>query len=154
MRIEKIRFKGDCLAAVGVPSKGIAVIANDEPPRVFDIVWCNNTMGSIGGYLKEIVQTGKNAIVRTRYEDPSRDSQFYARKIYGVVLHVLDDDRNVVWGRPPAIDAVPVVRCKECRSYDHGCCVVKRYAGDDHIIAMKPDDFCSYGERKEDEQHE
>lgn len=47
------------------------------------------------------------------------------------------------------IDTVPVVRCRECQHYDHGCCVVKRYEGDDNIIAMPPDGYCSYGQRKE-----
>ena len=51
----------------------------------------------------------------------------------------------------PTIDAVPVVRCRECKSYDHGCCVVKRYRGDDSIITMPPDGYCSYGQRKEDD---
>lgn len=49
-----------------------------------------------------------------------------------------------------AVDAIEIVRCKDCKSYDHGCCVVMRYAGDDSIISMKPDDFFSYGKRKED----
>mgnify|MGYP000871042389 CR=1 FL=1 len=52
--------------------------------------------------------------------------------------------------KAPTIDAVPVVRCRECQHYDHGCCVVKRYEGDDNIIAMPPDGYCSYGQRKED----
>lgn len=50
------------------------------------------------------------------------------------------------------VDAVPVVRCKDCRKYDHGCCIAIRYKGDDSIIAMKPDDFCSYGEKREEKQ--
>ena len=57
-----------------------------------------------------------------------------------------------VWERLKAYEdagAVPVVRCRECKSYDHGCCVVKRYEGDDSIIAMPPDGYCSYGQRKE-----
>lgn len=49
----------------------------------------------------------------------------------------------------PTIDAVPVVRCRECRHYDNGCCVVKHCEGDDNIIAMPPDGYCSYGQRKE-----
>lgn len=48
-------------------------------------------------------------------------------------------------------DVVPVVRCRECKSYDHGCCVVKRYRGDDSIITMPPDSYCSYGQRREDD---
>ena len=51
----------------------------------------------------------------------------------------------------PTISAVPVVRCRECKSYDHGCCVVKRYRGDDSIITMPPDGYCSYGQRREDD---
>ena len=39
----------------------------------------------------------------------------------------------------PAADVVPVVRCKDCKTYktDYMC------------FLRKPDDFCSYGERKE-----
>lgn len=56
----------------------------------------------------------------------------------------------------PTIDAVKVVRCKDCDSYvelawwfdDEGkkkechCCVA-------HSIPVQPNDYCSYGERKE-----
>ena len=52
----------------------------------------------------------------------------------------------------PAIDAVPVVRCRECKHYEMGACLkiyddgaASRYAWQER----KPDDFCSYGERKE-----
>lgn len=44
----------------------------------------------------------------------------------------------------PAADVVPVVRCKECK-----------WAGGDFVcyrgvmVQHKPEDFCSYGERKE-----
>ena len=42
----------------------------------------------------------------------------------------------------PSVDAVIVVRCKECK-HDEYCCR--------HISAdgRKPDDFCSYGERSD-----
>ena len=49
------------------------------------------------------------------------------------------------------IDAVPVVRCRECVHYEMGVCLkiyddgaASRYAWQER----KPDDFCSYGERK------
>lgn len=45
----------------------------------------------------------------------------------------------------PAADVAPVVRCKNCRSYNKpktGWCEV-------HLDREHPDDFCSYGERKE-----
>lgn len=48
----------------------------------------------------------------------------------------------------PTVDAVPVVRCRECKhlmfSDFYGEC--KR----GNLGIVKPDDFCSYGERKED----
>lgn len=45
----------------------------------------------------------------------------------------------------PTVDAVIVTRCKNCRSYNKpktGWCEV-------HLDCERPDDFCSYGERKE-----
>ena len=45
----------------------------------------------------------------------------------------------------PTINAIPVVRCRECRSYNKpktGWCEV-------HLDREHMDDFCSYGERKE-----
>lgn len=51
----------------------------------------------------------------------------------------------------PTVDAVPVVRCRECRHHyddiDGPCCTF----GPCTDTTMFPDDFCSYGERKEDE---
>lgn len=45
----------------------------------------------------------------------------------------------------PTVDAVVVTRCKNCRSYNKpktGWCEV-------HLDREHPDDFCSYGERKD-----
>ena len=51
-----------------------------------------------------------------------------------------------------AIDAVPVVRCRECKHYDTadfdgnilcGCTLHSA------MLDITPDSFCSYGERKE-----
>ena len=52
----------------------------------------------------------------------------------------------------PAEDAVPVVRCKGCIHYDMGVCLKIYSAGNAHPEAWqprRPEDFCSYGERKE-----
>ena len=52
----------------------------------------------------------------------------------------------------PTIDAVPVVRCKDCDHKHAVSCegiVLCTYRG--KMIQMKPSDFCSYGERKEGE---
>ena len=48
------------------------------------------------------------------------------------------------------IDAVPVVRCRDCKYYEiHKPKVLENCERKGYIIPMKPDDFCSYGERKE-----
>ena len=49
----------------------------------------------------------------------------------------------------PTVDAVEVVRCRECKYCDpenHHC---DHYMGTSAPLGRKPDDFCSYGERKE-----
>ena len=50
----------------------------------------------------------------------------------------------------PIIDAVPVVRCRECRHYKpeeyFSPCTLPQ-----GLECAKPDDFCSYGQRKEAE---
>ena len=54
----------------------------------------------------------------------------------------------------PTIDAVPVVRCRECKHCDMGVCLKIYSDGNVHPEAWqsrKPEDFCSYGERKDDE---
>lgn len=48
----------------------------------------------------------------------------------------------------PTVDAVPVVRCKECKHYEpeeYECGCV--FAGG--LPYVKADDYCSYGKRKD-----
>jgi hypothetical protein len=50
----------------------------------------------------------------------------------------------------PAADVVPVVRCRDCKWWDNnsdlpGC--VNEFNG---LVCSRPDDFCSYGERRGD----
>ena len=54
----------------------------------------------------------------------------------------------------PTVDAEVVVRCKDCKHYDMGVCLKIYSDGNAHPEAWqsrKPEDFCSYGERKDDE---
>ena len=41
----------------------------------------------------------------------------------------------------PAADVIEVVRCKDCKNWDKGDCYRQELT--------LPDDFCSYGEKKE-----
>nr|DAL69071.1 MAG TPA: hypothetical protein [Caudoviricetes sp.] len=43
----------------------------------------------------------------------------------------------------PTVDAAPVVRCKDCKHEFGGSCIICGFQ------KRKPDDFCSYGERKD-----
>ena len=49
----------------------------------------------------------------------------------------------------PTIDAVPVVRCRECKHCDPENYHCDHPMGTAAPLKRKPDDFCSYGERKE-----
>lgn len=58
----------------------------------------------------------------------------------------------------PSVDAVEVVRCKDCKHYDsHGYKICKLHSveasqfGSGENIYMERDDFCSYGERSGEE---
>lgn len=58
---------------------------------------------------------------------------------YQMVMDIMDGVRFA-----PTVDAVEVVRCKDCRNYAADCyCKVH----DNYV--MYDNDFCSYGKRKE-----
>lgn len=63
---------------------------------------------------------------------------------------MFDVDREVV-RKAPAVDAVEVVRCKECMHYRNGICEQIEYIMDGYYHGTfeekRPDDFCSYGEK-------
>ena len=42
------------------------------------------------------------------------------------------------------VDSVPVVRCKDCKHEFGGSCIICGFQ------KRKPEDFCSYGERKDE----
>lgn len=51
----------------------------------------------------------------------------------------------------PVADVAPAVRCKDCKHYDMGVCLKIYSDGNAHPEAWqsrRPEDFCSYGERK------
>lgn len=65
--------------------------------------------------------------------------------------------------KAPAVDAVPVVRCKDCECWDEEnkggratlgtlVCACDNWSNqeDGYFRYTRPDDFCSYGERRTD----
>lgn len=52
----------------------------------------------------------------------------------------------------PVVDVAPITRCKDCAHYDLGVCLKIYSDGNAYPEAWqprKPNDFCSYGERKD-----
>lgn len=143
---------GNCLEGIGIPDKGIAVIDTELNPEVFDVVWCDGALaGAIGGFLKQIIKTGKHAVVHTCYKDGTKDYAFHPAQIYGVVLRVMDEERNTVWMRHPAADVVETVKCKECRfcfSYENSDYCDRLHNEDNKCLAVYPEGYCFLGERR------
>ena len=50
----------------------------------------------------------------------------------------------------PTVDAIPVVRCKDCRRLVFSDCYGE--CGMGYLGIVNPWDYCSHGERKEDEK--
>ena len=77
------------------------------------------------------------------------------------LYHGAATDKDLI-GEMPTVDAVPVVRCRECKHWheETGFCEKHSYFVDGDGVCCSPadspnwtmfdpDDFCSYGERKE-----
>lgn len=67
------------------------------------------------------------------------------------LLNDLFSERPKDWvgyiAKYPTADAVEVVRCKDCKYYYNGRTQCEIHDG----IGYKPTDYCSYGERREDD---
>ena len=49
----------------------------------------------------------------------------------------------------PTADAVPVVRCKDCKHHHYSECEIPYCDRIDYGYGWKDEDFCSHGERKD-----
>lgn len=88
------------------------------------------------------------------------DSDSLLRKIHDTAEGLADcDQQNAAWALrkyavrdimdAPSVDAVEVVRCRDCKHYEiHKPKVLENCERNGYIIPMKSDDFCSFGERK------
>ena len=79
--------------------------------------------------LKEWVD---NWFVMNRYYHPySKQTNIPIPELYDIVE------------RMPTVDAVPVIRCKDCKAFNGLNCVRN------NMIAVRTDDYCSRAERKD-----
>ena len=66
------------------------------------------------------------------------------------IIEYSESDIGYMIRKRRTVDAVEVVRCMDCKYYEiHKPKVLENCERNGYIIPMKPDDFCSYGERKE-----
>lgn len=89
---------GECLERAGlkIPHGAYAIIDCSITPRIGDLVHCDNNLGTIHGFIKQVKEfRGDTVIVGTLYEDESRDFTFEASVIYGVVTEAFCK----LWGK-------------------------------------------------------
>ena len=81
-------------------------------------------------------------------------SAFSAAEAVCRAFNIPIGDMVDVLGDVPTIEAVPVIRCKDCKHYTEEysayCACTLQGCDFGNIRAVEPDDFCSYGERKEE----
>ena len=93
-RNKKERFKieqiyGNCLEKLGVQNMGggYAIIDRDATAKVGDIVHCCKPNANISSYLKQVKRIeGDTYIVGTAYYDESKNIEWEAGEILGVVI--------------------------------------------------------------------
>ena len=66
------------------------------------------------------------------------------------LYHGAVTDKNLI-GKMPAVDAVEVVRCRDCKHRGTDDCIfhISGEPADEELLRKLDNDFCSYGERKE-----
>ena len=82
-----------------------------------------------------------------------RSKTVYYERADGEVAAFLEAIRTL--NNAPTIDAIPVVRCKDCKWAEDaltcGCLYCNHPDGRNTIFAL-PEEFCNCGERKDDRQ--
>lgn len=86
-----------------------------------------------------------------------RDKMFHGQVIYVGTEDArkgVQDVLDVIWNAP-TVDAVEVVRCKDCKWWKEeteyawdGETELKQQLCTEHDAYFEPDDFCSWGEKK------
>ena len=93
---------GDCLEKEGVviPYGGIAIVDTQRKPEVSDLVICRKSADAINQYVKKVKSIDEDIIVETNYLDSSRNFEFKAEVIDGVVLTIFDKRwHDMIWSR-------------------------------------------------------
>ena len=111
------------------------VATTNKPPQSSELIRKSDLMNNFCGYDLNKARKYDNETLE------QRDLSYNTLMIYEIAMEIDD---------APIVDAVEVVRCKDCKQYSCAKTNRKGYricpaSG----MEIKPDDFCSYGERKE-----
>lgn len=88
-RFSLLSICGNCLEKLGIHNEGggYAKIDSCITPKVGDVVHCFKEGSNVGGYLKQVKRIeGDTYIVGTAYYDESKDFEFAAGEMVGVVV--------------------------------------------------------------------
>ena len=85
------------------------------------------------------------------------EAYLQAHKVHGVIGNVEGDFvSGVTIAHAPTIDAVPVIRCKDCKHFSHdrmecenGAVSTDHEGGAQYSLNFYLDDYCSFGEPRE-----
>lgn len=86
----------------------------------------------------------KDAVIKHKYDRLNIDNTLTVADVLQSVCAELDGTGLDGLKNAPTVDAVPVVRCKDCTEYQQ-----KSLWCHLHYMTMRPTDFCNYGERKD-----
>ena len=135
---EKFEIRGNTLGRFRINKYGTFQIEISNDCWGFSTVEC----------LNNLINHPENIARKPRWTEQEVER---AKAIKGAVMKRMFDSL-------PTIDAVPVVRCRECKFYrelrtkrhNQLMRLCYRMGKHDMEYPVKPDDFCSYGQRKED----
>ena len=65
------------------------------------------------------------------------------------VIRLTEKYREIILNAK-TVDAVEVVRCRDCKKYREPFCMINDTNKDGWLVNARPNDFCSYGERRTD----
>lgn len=67
------------------------------------------------------------------------------------IIEYSESDIAYMIRKRPTVDAVEVVRCKDCKHRGTDYCIfhIKGEPADEELLGKLDNDFCSYGERKD-----
>lgn len=96
------------------------------------------------------MENGKKVMVTRLIDADKFLKDILTAGIGKTIIEYSESDIGYMIRKRPTIDAVPVVRCRDCK-YCRVSGWGERYCGRGHVELgeLEEDDFCSYGERKE-----